>query len=227
MLNFQTELKLGDHLSLYNILIPIDSKFRQLNDLIDFLLIRKELVKNYRKDMGRGAVDPVILFKYLMHPASDRDLVARSYTDMSYKFFLGLNPEDDVIAPSLLTVFRRQRMKDINLMDLLLRSTIDKAKALGLLSSRKVIVDSTHTLSVFKRYTPSEAIAKRSHELLLIIKESGINQELYSKLPNVPASKATDLMIEHAKSLLLSVLDLDIVITSGIQEKNELSSRGT
>ena len=120
MLNFQTELKLSDHQSFYNILIPIDSKFRQLNDLIDFTLIRKELVKNYCKDMGRGAVDPVILFKYLllkiMYPASDRDLVVRSYTDMSYKFFLGLNPEDDVIAPSLLTVFRRQRMKDINLM---------------------------------------------------------------------------------------------------------------
>lgn len=64
MLNFQTELKISDHLSLYDILIPIDSKFRQLNDLIDFILIRKELAKNYGKDMGRGAVDPIILFKY-------------------------------------------------------------------------------------------------------------------------------------------------------------------
>lgn len=67
-----------------------------------------------------------------MYPTSGRELVARSYTDMSYKIILGLNPEDDVIDPSLLTVFRRQRMKDINLMDLLLRSTLDKARALGL-----------------------------------------------------------------------------------------------
>jgi len=67
--------------------------------------------------MRRGAVDLVILFKYLllktMYPASDRDVVARSYTDMAYKFFLGLNPEDDVINPSLLTVFCRQRMKEL------------------------------------------------------------------------------------------------------------------
>lgn len=93
---------------------------------------------------------------------------------MSYKYFLGLNPEDDVIDPSLLTVFRRQRMKDIHLMDLLLRSTLDKAKAFGLFSSKKVIIDSPHTLSVFKRYTPSEAIARRSHELLLLINHKGI-----------------------------------------------------
>lgn len=174
MLNCQTELKFSEHQSLYDIIILADSKFRQLNDLIDFTVIRKELVKNYSPNMGRGAIDPIILFKYLllkaMHPASDRDLVARSYTDMSYKYFLGFNPEDDVIDPSLLTVFRRQRMKDINLIDLLLRSTIDKAKALGLLASKKVLVDSTHTLSVFKRYTPSVAISHRSRELLQSIR---------------------------------------------------------
>lgn len=223
MLHIQAELKFSDYQSVYDILIPSDSKFRQLNELIDFALIRKELAGNYSKDMGRVAVDPVMLFKYLllkiMHPASDRDLVARSYTDMSYKYFLGLNPEDDVIDPSLLTVFRRQRMKDVNLMDLLLRSTLDKAKAFGLLSSQKVIIDSTHPLSVFKRYTPSEAIAHRSHELLLLIKVSGTDAESYSKLPKVPVSKATTIMVEYAKMLLVSISDSGITITPGIQEK--------
>lgn len=77
-----------------------------------------------------------------MHPVSDRDLIARSRTDMAYKYFLGLRPENDVIDPSLLTVFRRQRIRDINLMDLLLRSSLDKAKALGLIVSKKILVDS-------------------------------------------------------------------------------------
>ncbi|HBV83731.1 transposase [uncultured Phocaeicola sp.] len=47
--------------------------------------------------MGHVAVIPIILFKYLllktMHPVSTRNLVARSYTDMSYKYFPGLNPD--------------------------------------------------------------------------------------------------------------------------------------
>lgn len=223
MLNIQSQLQFSDYRSLYDILIPADSKFRQLNELIDFSLIRNELVKNYSKDIGRTAVDPIILFKYLllkaMNPASDRDLVARSYTDMSYKFFLGLNPEDDVIDPSLLTVFRRQRMKGIDLMDLLVRATIDKAKALGLLSSKKIIVDSTHTLSVFKRYTPSEAISRRSHDLLATIKESGINRELCIKLPIMPVSKGSNIMIEYAQSLLAAINNMGITITAGIQEK--------
>lgn len=101
MLNPQTGIKFSDYNSLYDILIPQDSKYRQLNELIDFASIRKELVKNYSKNMGREAIDPIILFKYLllktMHPVSDRDLIARSRTDMAYKYFLGLRPEDDVI----------------------------------------------------------------------------------------------------------------------------------
>ena len=63
MLNPQTGIKFSDYNSLYDILIPQDSKYRQLNELIDFASIRKELVKNYSKNMGREAIDPIILFK--------------------------------------------------------------------------------------------------------------------------------------------------------------------
>lgn len=52
MLNPQTGIKFSDYNSLYDILIPQDSKYRQLNELIDFASIRKELVKNYSKNMG-------------------------------------------------------------------------------------------------------------------------------------------------------------------------------
>lgn len=149
MFNPQTEIKFSDYKSLYDILIPQDIKYRQLNELIDFASIRKELIKNYSKNMGREAI-PIILFKYLLlktiHPVSGRDVIARSRTDMAYKYFLGLLPEDDVIDPSLLTVFRRQRIKDINLIYLLLCSSLDKAKALGLMVSKKILVDSTHTV---------------------------------------------------------------------------------
>ena len=220
MLNPQTGIKFSDYNSLYDILIPQDSKYRQLNELIDFASIRKELVKNYSKNMGREAIDPIILFKYLllktMHPVSDRDLIARSRTDMAYKYFLGLRPEDDVIDPSLLTVFRRQRIRDINLMDLLLRSSLDKAKALGLIVSKKILVDSTHTLSVFRRYTPAEAIKHRSGALLQVIRAT--DMELYKLLPAAVVSKNADEMIDYAERLLNAISKSDRIITPGIEE---------
>lgn len=226
MIHTQTEIKFSNHVALYDILITQDSKYRLLNNLIDFDAIRPTLLKNYSRDMGRGAVDPIVLFKYLIlktiHPASDRDLVARSYTDMSYKYFLGLMPEDEVIDPSLLTVFRRQRMKDVNLMDLLLKSTIDKAKALKLISSKKVMVDATHTIAIFNSYSPTEAISKRSHLLLKALYEAGIDKSLINQLPSEPSSKkerTSASMVNYAEQLLAAIPQMQIILTEDIEEK--------
>lgn len=228
MLQRQTEIKFSDHDDLYDILVPADSKYRQLNELIDFNSLRADLEKNYSEDMGRGAKDPVMLFKYLilkaMHPASDRELVERSYTDMAYKYFLGLMPEDDVIDPSLLTVFRRKRMKDLDLINLLIKSSLDKAKTLGLISSKRIIIDATHTLSVFRSYAPSEAISHRSHELMKVLSESVSNKDMLSSMPKEPMTKkerTTDNMVEFAKDLLDWVDGLGIIITDGIQSRME------
>ncbi|WP_446719140.1 transposase [Exiguobacterium sp. B2(2022)] len=58
-------------------------------------------------------VYPVRMFKYLFLKAysnlSDVKLVRQAKSDFAYKYFLNLAPGDDVINPSSLTKFRRQR----------------------------------------------------------------------------------------------------------------------
>ena len=55
--------------------------------------------------------------------------VERSKYDMSFKYFLDMAPEGEVIDPSSLTKFRKMRLKDINLLDMLINKTV--AIALG------------------------------------------------------------------------------------------------
>ena len=43
------------------------------------------------------------------------NIVERSKYGMSFKYFLDMTPEEDVINPSSLTKFRKLRLKDINL----------------------------------------------------------------------------------------------------------------
>jgi len=66
------------------------------------------------------------MFKYLLLKAifnvSDVDLVERSKYDMSFKYFLGMAPEDDVIDSSSLTKFRRLRLQNVSLLDMLKNS---------------------------------------------------------------------------------------------------------
>ena len=74
-------------------------------------------------DNGRNAICPIRMFKYLLLKAifelSDVDVVERSRYDMSFKYFLDMTPEEEVIEPSSLTKFRKLRLKDVNLLDML------------------------------------------------------------------------------------------------------------
>ena len=96
MLKSQQELNFSQYTDLYDKLIPQNHLFRKINELIDFGFIREELKDKYCPDNGRTAEDPEYLFKFLflkcLHPMSDVDLVERALYDLSYKYFLGLNP---------------------------------------------------------------------------------------------------------------------------------------
>ncbi len=48
----------------------------------------------------------------------------RSKYDISFKYFLVMAPEDDVIGPSSLTKFRRMRLKDLGILDMLIVKTV-------------------------------------------------------------------------------------------------------
>ena len=82
-----------------------------------------------------------------MNPLSDVDLVERSKLDLSYIFFLDMAPEEAVIDPSSLTKFRKLRLKDSHLLDLLIEKTMAIAIDLDLIETGTIIVDATHTQS--------------------------------------------------------------------------------
>ena len=126
MLPRQTSLSFSVYHDLYDKLIPRDNKLRQLNDLVDFTFVYDELSTRYCQTNGRVAIDPVRVFKYLLLKVifDLSDVVDRLRSDLSFKYFLGLVPEDYVLDASPLTRFRRQRLKDMNLLDLLVSKTL-------------------------------------------------------------------------------------------------------
>jgi len=64
------------------------------------------------------------MFKYLLlktiHTVSGVDVVERSRFDMSFKYFLEMAPEEDIINSSSLTKFRKLRFKDTDSLNLLI-----------------------------------------------------------------------------------------------------------
>jgi transposase len=150
MLVKQQTIQFSEHSKLYDLIVPKENILRKINDLIDFSFIYDELLNKYCTNNSRIAESPVRMFKYLLlktiYTVSDVDVVERSRYDMSFKYFLDMNPEDDVINPSSLTKFRKLRLKDTDLLNLLINKTVTIAIKKGIIRSNSIIVDATYTI---------------------------------------------------------------------------------
>lgn len=155
---------------LYELLVPKEHKLRKIMDLVDFSFVYEALVETYCPNNGRMAVSPVVLFKYLVlksiYHLSDVDVVGHSLYDLSFKYFLEFDVEETkLIDPSLLTHFRRTRLQDVDLLDLIISKTIEIAKEQGVLKGHELIVDSTHTTSRYNQKTPKDALSSLTKNL--------------------------------------------------------------
>jgi transposase len=166
MLAQQQKLVFSSYAGLYDLIIPKDNLLRKISELIDFTFIYQELVDKYCLNNGRTAESPVRMFKYLLlktiYTISDVDVVERSQYDMSFKYFLDMSPEEAVINPSSLTKFRKLRLKDTDLLNLLIGKTVSIAIEKDIIKSRSIIVDATHSLSRSNPYSALEVLRERS-----------------------------------------------------------------
>jgi transposase len=165
----QQSMIFSPYLDLYNLIVPEDNLLRRINNLVDFSFVYDELKDKYCLDNGRNAIDPIRMFKYLLlksiYDLSDVDVVDRSKYDMSFKYFLNMAPEEPVIEPSSLTKFRKLRLKDVNLLDMLINKTVEISIEKEIIKSKSIIVDATHTKARYNQKTPQEVLMERSKKL--------------------------------------------------------------
>ncbi|MND95038.1 Transposase DDE domain protein [compost metagenome] len=166
MLIQQQQIQFSPYSSLYDLIVPQDNILRKINELIDFSFIYDELLNKYCANNGRTAESPVRMFKYLLlktiYSVSDVDVVDRSRFDMSFKYFLDMTPEESVINPSSLTKFRKLRLKDTDLLNLLIGKTVSIAIEKGIIRSKSIIVDATHTFSRSNPFLAIDVLRERS-----------------------------------------------------------------
>ena len=208
MLKGQLEIEINKYHNLYSLIIPKENILKQIDDLVDFSFVYDELLGNYSISIGRGAIDPIMLFKYLLlkviYELSDEDVVERTLYDMSFKYFLNLAPEEtNLINPSTLTKFRKLRLKDMNLLDLLINKTVEIAIAEGVLKSKAIIVDATHTKSRYNQKSAQEELLERAKNLRKTL--YGVKPEIKEDLPTKVTTGVLENILEYCRLLIDSI----------------------
>ena len=163
--------------------------------MVDFSFVYDELKDKYSSTMGRKAEDVERMFKYLLlknyYKLSDRDLIARTKTDMLFKYFLDYLPEEvNLIDPSLFNYIKRERLSNkenkeetsTNLMDKLITKTVEIALSEGLIDVKnKIIQDSTHTNAMYQHISPREELIRQAKELRKSVYK--IDEAMHDKMP--------------------------------------------
>ena len=209
----QKKLVLSPYMEIYELAVPKDNLPRQMKELADFSFIYEELINKYCLDNGRNAVPPVRMFKYLLlksiYDLSDIDVVERSKYDMSFKYFLDMAPEESVINPSSLTKFRKLRLKDMNLLDMLITKTVRLALEKGIIKSKSIIADAAHTRSRYSQKTPGQALLEQSKKLRRAVYET--DETMKERFPDKNTEDSLEKELEYCHALI-----------SVIKEKEEL-----
>ena len=95
-------------------------------------------------------------------------------------------PEDPVINPSSLTKFRKLRLQDVGLLDMLIYKTVDIALEKNLIKSKTIIVDATHTKSRYNQKSPKEFLMEKSKNVRKAVYQ--IDESMKEKFPSKTTS---------------------------------------
>ena len=63
-------------------------------------------------------------------------------------------PKEPVIELSSLTKFRKLRLKDVNLLDMVINKTVEIAIEKDIIKNKSIIVDATHTKARYNQKSP-------------------------------------------------------------------------
>src|SRR3954471_22120676 len=155
------------------------------------------------------------MFKYLLlksiYDLSDVDVIERSKYDMSFKYFLDMTPEDSVIDPSSLTKFRKLRLQDVGLLDMLIGKTVEIALEKEIIKSKTIIVDSTHTQSRYNQKSPKEFLQEKSKSLRKAVYQ--IDESMKEKFPQKSTSDEVGDELNYCRQVI-SVVESEPLIAA-------------
>ena len=201
--------------SLYSILynkIPENHILKLIDSAVDFSFLNKFLQGSYCKYYGRPAKEPELMSKLCilqyLYNLSDEKVIEDASLNLAYMWFLGINPEEDLPDPSLLSKFRTQRLKETSLDDIIqevVRQCVEK----GIIKGTGISVDCTHTEANTIKKVPERIMKHLAKGILKSLqdKDGNIPEGIDDDIPNYKEIKDHKVAKETMKDYLENLIE--------------------
>ena len=142
-------MQLAMHMVTIEDLMPQGHFLRKLEAALDLSFVYEETARLYSRKLGRPAIDPVVIVKYLLVGflygiPSERQIERRVQTDIALRWYLGLDLFDRVPDHSTVSQLRRRKPSFRKVFRRLFEEVVGQCVEKGLVSGRVVGTDSTH-----------------------------------------------------------------------------------
>jgi len=154
-------------LQVFEAYVPPDHHLRKALQVIDWDAFHQILAPFY-KDIGRPSEPPVMMlkFEYLRYhySLSDRQVIERTRTDVSFRLFLQVDVYDTLVDPSSLCYFRG-RLGTAGFREVF-DQVVGQAREHGLVKDRLRLKDATHVIADIAIPTTLTLVAQTRDKLL-------------------------------------------------------------
>lgn len=199
--------------SFYRILLPREHSLLDALELIDWQAFVPELESYYCPDMGQPAIPPLLMLKleFLRYfcRLSDREVIARSQTDVLFRWFLQIPMRCKLPDASLLTKFRGRL--GVEGFKKLFDRLVASARDANLIRDRLRLKDATHVIDNVAVPTTLRLLAQLRARMLAVIAkldpEAAVGFEIQADLMRVETDAAEDAVKLQARlDLVLDIL---------------------
>ncbi len=127
-------------------------------------------------------------------------MIQEAQVNLAYKWFIGVNPEDALPDASQLSRFRNHRLGVSQVADVL-KQVVGQCIDKGLIKSKTIIMDATHTHAATQRQQPLNVLREAAKRLFRVVVKR--HPKLEKKLPPLPKVKSEQ---EDAEKVMLRYL---------------------
>lgn len=179
-------------MSVYSFLyerIPEDHVLKRISSAVDFSFVNELLSESYCKNNGRPAKEPEMMMKLLflqyLYQLSDVKVMEEANCNLAFLWFLGVNPEEKLPDASLLAKFRRYRLKEFSLDDIL-TEIVRQCVESGLIQGSGITIDSTHIEAAVSRKVPERILKQLAKRIFkAMAKDNGsVGKDIDTHIPD-------------------------------------------